>query len=86
MGGSLETKMPLSGHSMKELTGGQMKIINDKQGGSVLADMSVPTGLLFLNEFFKRRKATNKVKGSKKRKATRKATRKAARKAKRGKK
>ena len=26
-----------------------------KKGGSVLADVSVPAGLLFLNEFFKRR-------------------------------
>tara|TARA_Y100001980_G_C14266282_1_gene105930 strand:- start:69 stop:323 length:255 start_codon:yes stop_codon:yes gene_type:complete len=84
MGGSLETKMPLEGLSMKELKGGNKTRI--KKGGSVLADMSVPAGLLFLNQFFKRRKATNKVKGSKKRKATRKATRKTTRKARRGKK
>ena len=76
MGGSLETKMPLEGLSMKELKGGKSR---GKKGGSVLADMSVPAGLLFLNQFFKRRKATNKVKGSKKRKATRKATRKVRR-------
>jgi len=49
----------------------------NKKGGSVLADVSVPAGLLFLNEFLKRRKANSKkVKFSKKRKATRKATRK----------
>tara|TARA_B100000287_G_C20537316_1_gene743256 strand:- start:527 stop:769 length:243 start_codon:yes stop_codon:yes gene_type:complete len=77
MGGSLETKMPLEGLSMKELKGGKKG--RNKKGGSVLADMSVPAGLLFLNQFFKRRKATNKVKSSKKRKATRKATRKTRR-------
>tara|TARA_Y100000389_G_scaffold198670_1_gene235598 strand:- start:3940 stop:4188 length:249 start_codon:yes stop_codon:yes gene_type:complete len=79
MGGSLETKLPLEGLSMKELKGGKSIRNNNKgkskRGGSVLADMSVPVGLLFLNQFFKRRKATNKVKGSKKRKATRKARR-----------
>ena len=80
MGGSLETKIPLEGLSMKELKGGKIKGKGrNKKGGSVLADMSVPAGLLFLNQFFKRRKATNKVKGSKKRKATRKATRKVRR-------
>ena len=82
MGGSLETKMPLEGLSMKELKGGKRIAKNSrivKKGGSVLADMSVPAGLLFLNQFFKRRKATNKVKSSKKRKATRKATRKTRR-------
>tara|TARA_B110000444_G_C18762703_1_gene558393 strand:- start:108 stop:287 length:180 start_codon:yes stop_codon:yes gene_type:complete len=47
--------------------------LRSKKGGSVLTNMSVPVGLLFLNQFFKRRKATNKVKGSKKRIATRKA-------------
>ena len=48
-----------------------------KKGGSVLADVSVPAGLLFLNEFLKRRKANSKkVKFSKKRKVTRKVTRK----------
>lgn len=79
MGGSLETKLPLEGLSMKELKGGgrssTRRSSRGKKGGSVLADMSVPAGLLFLNQFFKRRKATNKVKGSKKRKATRKARR-----------
>ena len=48
-----------------------------KTGGSVLADISVPAGLLFLNEFLKRRKANSKkVKFSKKRKVTRKVNKK----------
>ena len=49
----------------------------NKTGGSVLADVSVPAGLLFLNEFLKRRKANSKkVKFSKKRKVTRKVNKK----------
>tara|TARA_B100000035_G_scaffold315342_1_gene335363 strand:+ start:1028 stop:1291 length:264 start_codon:yes stop_codon:yes gene_type:complete len=49
----------------------------NKKGGSVLADISVPAGLLFLNEFLKRRKANSKkVKFSKKRKVTRKVNKK----------
>jgi hypothetical protein len=80
MGGSLEMKEPLSGKTEMELHGGKRKSKKSKKskrrgskGGSVLADMSVPAGLLFLNEFFKRKKSMKKVKFSKKRKTTRKA-------------
>ena len=31
-----------------------------RKGGSVLADISVPAGLLFLNQFLKRRKTNSK--------------------------
>lgn len=53
----------------------------NKIGGSVLADVSVPAGLLFLNEFLKRRSGlvhpnSKKVKFSKKRKVTRKVNKK----------
>ena len=48
-----------------------------KKGGSVLADISVPAGLLFLNQFLKRRKTgSKKVKFSKKRAFTKKVNKK----------
>jgi len=48
-----------------------------KKGGSVLADVSVPAGLLFLNQFLKRRKTVSKkVKFSKKRAFTKKVNKK----------
>ena len=55
--------------------------LKNKKGGSVLADVSVPAGLLFLNEFLKRRSGlvypnSKKVKFSKKRKFTRKVNKK----------
>ena len=84
----LETMSPLEGMTSKQLMqlqGGKKKGRGktgkgrSRKGGSVLADMSVPAGLLFLNEFFKRRHGTKKGKFPKKRKATRKATRKARR-------
>tara|TARA_B100001093_G_scaffold510863_1_gene577567 strand:- start:726 stop:995 length:270 start_codon:yes stop_codon:yes gene_type:complete len=68
----------VKGNNKPNYKGGKKSLKRgSKRGGSVLADVSVPAGLLFLNEFLKRRKANSKkVKFSKKRKVTRKVTRK----------
>ena len=64
-------------HKKSHCKGGRNISRRNKKGGSVLADVSVPAGLLFLNEFLKRRKANSKkVKFSKKRKVTRKVNKK----------
>ena len=64
-------------HKKPYCKGGRNTLRKTKRGGSVLADVSVPAGLLFFNEFLKRRKANSKkVKFSKKRKVTRKVNKK----------
>jgi hypothetical protein len=67
----------IGGKGKKSKTGNKSSKSRSKKGGSILADVSVPAGLLFLNEFLKRRKANSKkVKFSKKRKVTRKVNKK----------
>tara|TARA_Y100000992_G_C21238159_1_gene479267 strand:- start:67 stop:342 length:276 start_codon:yes stop_codon:yes gene_type:complete len=63
---NVESNMSEFTKSGSNLTGGT-KI---KRGGSLLGDVSVPAGFLFLNEFLKRKKTNSKkAKFSKKRKA-----------------